>query len=44
MHYLLTVLCLLAACAASHAWYNRFDNAVYGGWAPDRRSISGVRD
>lgn len=28
----------MASCVASKAWYNRFDNAVYGGWAPDRRS------
>ncbi|KAL4229324.1 hypothetical protein ACF0H5_012366 [Mactra antiquata] len=40
MHYLVSAICILAACAVTQAWYNRFDNAVYGGWAPDRRSMA----
>ncbi|XP_045208479.1 uncharacterized protein LOC123560340 [Mercenaria mercenaria] len=41
MHHIISVLlCLMASCVASKAWYNRYDNAVYGGgWAPDRRSF-----
>lgn len=39
MHQYISVLCLMATCAASKAWYNRFDNAVYGGYTPNRRSM-----
>jgi len=41
MHYLQSVLVLVVSCGLVSAWYNRLDNAVYGGgWAPDRRSLS----
>jgi len=33
------VLCFSTTFVAmAYAWYNDFDNTVYGGWTPDRRS------
>lgn len=41
MQQYISVLCFIATCTATKAWYNKFDNAVYGGWAPNRRSMVG---
>ncbi|XP_052806903.1 uncharacterized protein LOC128236091 [Mya arenaria] len=40
MHSYLSVLFFLGSVGCGLAWYNRYDNAVYGGgWSPDRRSL-----